>query len=156
MEYYIGVSIGLAVAIFAKLVGFDRGRSFYPTVLIVVAFYYPLFATLGASETVLEIEVAIALGFSLLAALGFKRSMWLVAASIAGHGAFDLLRPSWIENPGVPLWWPGFCASADLILGAWLAAFLWKETAAIRPAYGRASIANTAPSRSRTVPDASV
>jgi hypothetical protein len=47
--------------------------------------------------------------------------MWLVAVAIAGHGVFDLLHHSLIENAGVPVWWPGFCATVDLILGAWLA-----------------------------------
>jgi hypothetical protein len=47
--------------------------------------------------------------------------MWLVAAAIAGHGVFDLFHHSLIENAGVPVWWPGFCATVDLILGIWLA-----------------------------------
>jgi len=87
-----------------------------------------------------------------LAAFGFHRSMWLVAAAIAGHGVFDLLRPSWIDNPGMPPWWSGVCTAVDLFLVSWLAACPSKET----PAYGRASIADTAPSRNRTVPDATV
>ena len=69
------------------------------------------------------------MGFSFLAVLGFKRTMWLAAAGIAGHGAFDLLHHLFIENPGVPVWWPGFCAAVDLILGGWLAIRLLKRTA---------------------------
>ena len=49
MEYLIGVILSLAVAGFAAVVGFDRERAFYPTVLIVVASYYILFAAMGAS-----------------------------------------------------------------------------------------------------------
>ena len=37
MGYGIGVLLSLAVAGFARLVGFDRDRAFYATVLIVVA-----------------------------------------------------------------------------------------------------------------------
>ena len=44
MEYLIGVILTLAVAAFAAVVGFDRERAFYPTVLIVIASYYALFA----------------------------------------------------------------------------------------------------------------
>jgi hypothetical protein len=36
MEYLIGVILTLAVAAFAFVVGFDRERAFYPTVLIVI------------------------------------------------------------------------------------------------------------------------
>jgi hypothetical protein len=121
MEYLVGTILAFAVAGAARLIGLDRGRAFYPTVLIVIASYYALFAVMGASRTTLEIEIAVGVGFSLLAALGFKRSMWLVAVAIAGHGVFDLLHHSLIENAGVPVWWPGFCATVDLILGAWLA-----------------------------------
>ena len=127
MEYLIGVIVAVVVAGAGRIIGLDRGRSFYPTVLIGVAAYYVLFAAMGASETVLGIEIAIGLGFSLLAVLGFKGSMWLVAIGIAGHGVFDLFHHLLIDNRGVPVWWPGFCASVDLILGGWLAACLLKR-----------------------------
>ena len=133
MEYLIGIILALAVAGAARLIGLDRGRSFYPTVLIVVASYYALFAVMGASRTILEIEIVTGLGFSVLAVLGFKRNMWLVAGAIAGHGVFDLVHHLFIENPGVPFWWPGFCAVVDLVLGAWLAASLLKHSAGRGP-----------------------
>jgi hypothetical protein len=50
MEYLVGVILTLAVAAFAFVVGFDRERAFYPTVLIVIASYYALFAVMGASK----------------------------------------------------------------------------------------------------------
>jgi hypothetical protein len=51
MEYLIGLILSLAVAGFAAVIGFDRERAFYPTVLIVIATYYVLFAAMGASST---------------------------------------------------------------------------------------------------------
>jgi hypothetical protein len=39
MEYLIGLILSLVVAGFAIIVGFDRDRSFYPTVLIIIASY---------------------------------------------------------------------------------------------------------------------
>ena len=73
MEYLVGVILGLVVAGFASTSGFDRDRAFYPTVLIVVASYYPLFAVMGAPRhSTLEIEFAVGLVFSALAVLGFK------------------------------------------------------------------------------------
>src|SRR5438045_2110157 len=114
MEYVVGILLAFAVAGAARIIGFDRERAFYPTVLIVVASYYVLFAVMGASSTILGIEIAVGLGFSALAVLGFKRNMWLVAAAIAGHGCFDLVHRLLIENRGVPVWWTGFCAAVDL------------------------------------------
>ena len=134
MEYAIGIGLGFAVAAFAKVSGFDRDRSFYPTVAIVIAFYYVLFATMGAPPAILATEIAIALGFSVLAVIGFKRNLWLAAAAIAGHGAFDFLVHPTIDNPGMPVWWPGFCGSIDLLLGAWLALSLSKQPSDPSPA----------------------
>lgn len=120
MEYLIGLVLALAVAAFAAITGFGRDRAFYPTVLIIVAHYYVLFAAIGASGRSIAIEIAAAGVFLLLAVLGFKWSFWLVAAAIAGHGIFDLFHHSLIENPGVPRWWPAFCMAFDVALGAYL------------------------------------
>ena len=121
MEYLIGVILSLAVAGFAAVVGFDRERAFYPTVLIVVASYYVLFAAMGASGRTLIIESMVAGVFLLFAAFGFKRNYWLVVAALVGHGVFDFIHPSFIHNPGVPQWWRGFCLAFDVVFGALLA-----------------------------------
>jgi hypothetical protein len=39
MEFLIGVILPSAVAACAAVIGFDRERAFYPTVLIVIASY---------------------------------------------------------------------------------------------------------------------
>jgi len=127
MEYLVAVILGLVVAGFAAMSGFDRDRAFYPTVLIVVASYYPLFAVMGASRPSLETEIVVGLVFSVFAVLGFKKSMWLAAAGIAGHGFFDFfVHPALVANPGMPVWWPGFCGKMDIVLGGWLAIRLWQ------------------------------
>ena len=47
MGYLIGLLLSVAVAAFATVTGLDRERGFYPTVLIVIASYYVLFALMG-------------------------------------------------------------------------------------------------------------
>jgi hypothetical protein len=49
MPFVIGIVLSLSVAVFARGVGFDRDRAFYPTVLIVIASYYVLFAAMTGS-----------------------------------------------------------------------------------------------------------
>jgi len=127
VEYVVGLLLALAVVGSAAVIGLDRGRAFYSTVAIVNASYYVLFAVMGASHQTLGVEIAAASGFTLLAVLGCKRNFWLVPVALAGHGAFDLLHPLLIENPGVPRWWPGFCLAFDGITGAWLALRLMKR-----------------------------
>ena len=124
MEYLIGLALAVAVAGFAAVVGFDRDRAFYPTALIVIAAYYVLFAVMDPSRRALGVEIAVACGFVLFAVLGFKRNLLIVAAAIAGHGVFDFVHYLFIDNPGVPRWWPGFCGSIDVALGVLLAARL--------------------------------
>lgn len=127
MEYLIGLGLALLVCAFATLAGFDRDRVFYPTLLIVVATYYILFAAVGSSTPALAIESAIAGLFLALAVAGFKKNLWLVAAALAGHGVFDLVHRLVIRNPGVPIWWPGFCLSFDILAGALLAILLLRR-----------------------------
>lgn len=127
MEYLVGVILGIVVAGFARAIGFDRDRSFYPTVMIVIASYYALFALMGSTlHPALEIEVAVGLVFVGFAAVS-RKSMWLVAAAIAGHGLFDFFgHHLLVTNTGMPAWWPGFCGAIDIVLGGWLAICLWK------------------------------
>ena len=132
MEYLIDLFLSLAVAGFAIIIGLDREGAFYPTVLIVAASYYVLFAVMAASGRTLVIEIAVASGFLLLAIIGYKKSLWLVAIALAGHGVFDIVHHLAIENPGVPHWWPGFCSAFDVILGGVLAARLLRSRLATR------------------------
>ena len=83
MPYVIGIVLSLIVALFASRVGFDRDRAFYPTVLIVVALYYVLFAAMtGSVQTVLMESVGMTL-FAVLAVIGFKSSAWWPAFCLA-------------------------------------------------------------------------
>jgi len=132
MGYLIGFFLSLAVGGFAIMVGLDRERAFYPTVLIVVASYYVLFAVMAASGRTIVIEIAAASCFLLLATIGYKKSLWLVAIALVGHGVFDIVHHSLIENPGVPHWWPGFCTAFDVILGGLLAVRLLTRSLATR------------------------
>jgi hypothetical protein len=124
MEYAIGIGLALAVTGFASAVGLDRERAFYPTVMIVIAAYYVLFAAMAASGPILIAESVAAAAFLLVAVLGFKTSLWLVVVALAGHGVFDFVHHYLIYNPGVPHWWPGFCLAFDVVAAAYLATLL--------------------------------
>jgi len=99
----------------------DRDRAFYPTVLIVVASYYVLFAVMGGTVRTLMVESAVMAVFLLLAVIGFRFNLWIVAAALAGHGVMDLFHARLVSNPGVPEWWPAFCLAYDVPAGACLA-----------------------------------
>ena len=121
VAYLVGVGLALAVGVFATLLGFDRDRAFYPTVTIVIASLYILFAVMGGSGTALGVESAVALLFAVASVLGFKRNLWVVAAALFGHGVLDAFHGHLIANPGVPSWWPGFCLAYDVTAAGYLA-----------------------------------
>ena len=118
--------LALAISIGASTIGMDRERSFYPTVLAVVATYYALFAIMaGSTHALLSEAVPIAL-FLLAAVIGFKKGLWWAVIGLVGHGLFDIVHGHLISNPGVPVWWPGWCFAYDVTAGAYLA-FLLKR-----------------------------
>jgi hypothetical protein len=110
-------------------VGLDRDRAFYTTIAAVVASYYVLFAAMAGSTHALLIETAVAMVFLTVALTGFRRSLWLDAAALAGHGAFDAVHGRLIANPGVPTWWPAFCGSYDVVAAGYLAFLLVRRRA---------------------------
>jgi hypothetical protein len=140
MEYVVGIALALGVCAFASLVGLDRDRSFFPTVTIVVASYYALFALMGGSVESLKLEMIGIATFVLLAVLGFRINLWYVAAALATHGVFDWFHGGLIANAGVPPWWPGFCMTFDLVAAAWLAIALRASRVAANAQYRPARI----------------
>ena len=129
MEIGIGISLALAVGIFASAVGFDRDRAFYPTVLVVISSYYGLFAVMAGTLPGLSAEGAAFAIFLAAAVIGFRSSLWLVVAALAGHGLFDVIHAHIITNPGLPAWWPMFCLGYDLTAAGYLA---WRLLSAQR------------------------
>jgi hypothetical protein len=125
VAYVIGTVLACCVSLFARLAGFDRDRAFYPTMLVVIASFYILFAVMGGSVYALAVESMIMIGFLVVAVLGLRLNLWIVVAGLAGHGLFDALHPSLLSNPGVPAWWPPFCLAYDVTAASCLA---WVST----------------------------
>lgn len=137
MALAVGTIVALLTAVFARLTRFDRDRAFYPTVLVVIALYYILFAAIGGSAHALALESIQLVVFSTIAVVGFRSSLWWAVGGLAGHGVFDLAHRHLVANPGVPLWWPGFCLAADGVLAAILAWLLYRNVVLARPAQAR-------------------
>jgi hypothetical protein len=127
MEYVIGVVLAVVACGAARLIGFDRERVFYPTVLIVIATYYVLFAAMGADARALSLESFIASVFIVAAVIGFRSNLWIVVVALASHGMFDGMHHHFLQNDGVPLWWPGFCMVFDIVAAIFLGVLLLKR-----------------------------
>jgi hypothetical protein len=114
LPFAIGIVLSAGVAILARGVGLDRDRAFYPTVVIVIASTYVLFAAVGGSTADVMMESIIMAGFSAVAVVGFKSSPWILVIALVGHGVLDAFHGKVIANPGVPPWWPAFCLAYDV------------------------------------------
>jgi uncharacterized membrane protein HdeD (DUF308 family) len=120
IPFLVGVLTAVGVAAFGKYARFDQDRSFYPTVLIVIASYYILFAVMGGSRHALAWELVGAVAFSTMAIVGALYLPVLVGVGIVAHGLFDFVHHTMIEDAGVPDWWPIFCGTVDVVLGLWV------------------------------------
>jgi len=117
MEYFFGIVLGLVIVVAAHTLKYDRDRSFYPVILIVIALYYVLFAFMNENTGIIITELIIALGFTAIAIVGAKISLLIIGGGLLLHGLFDLFHHQIISYPEVPEWWPGFCAGVDVVLG---------------------------------------
>jgi hypothetical protein len=120
MGYFFGITLAIAVGAFTTVSGFDRDRSVYPLILVVIASYYVLFAVMAGSSA-LAWEAGALVAFALTATIGFRTNLWIVVVALVGHGVLDWYHDQLIDNAGVPAWWPIFCLSFDAAAGAYLA-----------------------------------
>ena len=124
MAYLIGIGLALPILLSVRLVGLDRDRGFYPTVMIVIALLYGLFAVMGGSMRALGLESVAMIGFIFVTILGFKRNLWWVVGALFAHGVYDFFHGHLFINPGVPAWWPQFCSAFDVVAAAFLAGLI--------------------------------
>lgn len=121
LPFAIGLVLAFGTAAFAAVSRFGRDRAFYPTVLIVVAHYYVLFAAIGGDLRTVLIEAAVMAAFAAAAVRGFSVTPWLVPAGLAAHGLLDAVHAQVVVNAAVPVWWPPFCGAFDIGAAATLA-----------------------------------
>jgi hypothetical protein len=102
MAYLVGGLLALTVGALATFVHLDRDRAFYPTVLIVVASYYALFAVMTGSPHALLVET-IALCVFLLRCSGGGISGVLIRSARPSTGGRFTLSGRWLRGLLFPL-----------------------------------------------------
>ena len=122
IAFVAGLILAALVVLAARTVGFDGDRSFYPALLVFIALLYVLFGVQAGTLPVIAAETAVALAFSGVAILAYRRtSNLLLAAGYAAHGVWDLSHHALLPgSDAVPLWWPAFCLGVDLAIAGYL------------------------------------
>ncbi|GAC23673.1 hypothetical protein GMES_1374 [Paraglaciecola mesophila KMM 241] len=120
----VSTSIGAMVAVLiiglAKLNKFDKDRSFFPTLTIVIASYYPLFGVLESRFIWHEWMVFVL--FTLITLYWYSRYTLAIGVLLIGHGLYDFAMHIGSVGNHIPQWWPMFCGALDVTLGSWV---LW-------------------------------
>lgn len=110
----------------------------YALSLIALPLIYAGFAWLAEVPAIVVAELQAGLPFfigGLLLVLTGPRHPRATMAAVGAlwllHGGYDLVHPRLFFNPGVPAWYPPYCAGVDVALGLYLAsrAFSRRETA---------------------------
>ena len=113
----VGIIMAIIVAIVSRVTKFDKDRSYFATLLIVIANYI-LFSFISFEAIITEILIASV--FSVIALAGALRWPTLLGVGNLLHGVFDYVHLNFINNSGVPEWWPAFCGGFDIVLGLWV------------------------------------
>ncbi|GFD72678.1 hypothetical protein MHM83_04870 [Tenacibaculum sp. Mcav3-52] len=125
IELIIGILLGFFIVLLAMKTGFDKDSSFYPVLLIVIAFYYVLFALQANNTYEIIFETSIAFLFSIIAILGHHKHIKIVGIALILHGIYDLFQGNIVFSTNPPQWWPLFCLGVDITLGIWV---LWTSS----------------------------
>ena len=124
IEALVGSAVGVLTIVFARIV---RGQSWvYSIGLLTLPSLYASFAlqagdqAVGVKEMIYGIPYVV--GGLAFAFVSVRHSAVVVGALWILHGLYDLIHGQLITNPGVPAWYPVFCFTVDVVVGAYV---LW-------------------------------
>lgn len=122
LSVVVGVALGLASIYTARRV---HGESWlYSATVLLLPLIYAAFATIAGDFSTATQELLVGLPFILGGLLclvikvpttaTFLGLLWVV------HVLFDVSHNLLVNNPAVPVWYPWFCASIDLVIGVYV------------------------------------
>ena len=124
IEALIGVAVGVLTIVLARVI---RGQHWlYSIGLLTLPSLYASFALRAGEQAVAGKEMIYGIPFVVaglvFAIVSVRRSAVVVGALWILHGLYDLTHSQLITNTGVPGWYPVWCFSVDVVIGAYL---LW-------------------------------
>jgi hypothetical protein len=124
IEALVGVAVGVLTIVLARII---RGqRWLYSLGLLALPGLYAFFALQAGEQAVGVKEMIYGVPFVVVglvfAFVSVRLSAVVVGAFWILHGLYDLTHSQFITNAGVPVWYPVFCFSVDVVVGAYL---LW-------------------------------
>ena len=120
-----GAVIAVFVVLLFKARGLEEAKWAYPVLLATFPVYYWVFAIYGSDSAALPKEFLVGLAFLAVAYIAYKFksfvTLLLLAFGYVMHAAYDFSHNFFFVNAGAPTWWPEFCGSVDVLIGAYIA-----------------------------------
>jgi hypothetical protein len=121
----IGAVIAVFVVLLFKAWGLEKTNWAYPVLLTEFPVNYWSFAIYGSDSAALLKEVLVGLAFLAVAYIAYKFKSFVTLLFLAFgyvmHAAYDFSHNFFFVNAGAPTWWPEFCGSVDVLIGAYIA-----------------------------------
>ena len=122
IEALIGVAVGVLTIVVARII---RGQHWlYSIGLLTLPSLYASFAlragepAVGVKEMIYGVPfVVVGLAFAFVSV---RQSALVVGAFWILHALYDVTHRRFFTNPGVPDWYPVFCFSVDVVVGAYV------------------------------------
>jgi hypothetical protein len=121
----MGAVIALVVVMLFKVWDLEETKWAYPVLLAEFPVNYWSFAIYGSDSAALLKEVLVGLAFLAVAYIACKFRSFITLLVLAFgyvlHAAYDFSHDFFFVNAGAPTWWPEFCATVDVLVGAYIA-----------------------------------
>jgi hypothetical protein len=121
----VGVASAIVVVLLFKAWGLETTRWAYPVLLAEFPVNYWMFAIYGSDPAALLKEIVVGLAFLAVAYVTYKVksfvTLLLLAFGYVMHAAYDSSHNFFFVNAGAPTWWPEYCGSVDVLIGAYIA-----------------------------------
>lgn len=121
----VGVVIAVVTVLLFKAWGLEEAKWAYPVLLAEFPVNYWIFAIYGSDSAALLNELLVGLAFLAVAYTAYKSksfvTLLLLAAGYVMHAVYDFYHNLFFVNAGAPTWWPEFCGSVDVLIGAYIA-----------------------------------
>ena len=122
-----GLLIAVITVLSVKLGKTENSPWAYPFILACYPLFYFGFALYANDSHALIQELIYSIPIFIICLLtalkSFKYSACILATGYVIHGIYDFFHHHLFINTGMPVWWPEFCGTIDLIIGVYLFAF---------------------------------
>ncbi len=113
----IGTAVGIGMVIYVRKMPEPERRAMLAQALVVATFVYVAFAMAAMEDAWLMVEIGGVLLFVGIAYLGYRHSLWWLAAGWFAHVLWDVALHVAVDVDFVPLWYPVACIGFDVIVG---------------------------------------